>query len=133
MLLLVYSADRKRLHRFLKAAALLPSDALTLELYRSAESFFDRLRQPVPSKTSALIVAGDTAELSRFLSMSDFLWNIRVILAVPDDSPETLDLARRLWPRYIAFGEGDFSDVAAVLKKMARGQKGGRHPSKGND
>jgi len=111
-------------------ASLLP-DTLIPDVFPSAESFFERLRQPTPPTTSVLLMAGDASELSHLLSMNDFLRNLRIIVAVPDESPETLGLARRFWPRYIASGEGDFSDVAAVLGKMAKGQKAADRQRKG--
>jgi hypothetical protein len=123
MHLLVFSTDRDRSSKLLQATASLSSDVLAMDLFHSLESFSERLRQPIPLDTTALIMTGNARDLQKLVSMGDFLWNLRVIVALPDDSPETLSLARRFWPRYIAPGDSDFSDVVAVLKKMANGRK----------
>ena len=123
MRLLVCSTDRNRILRLLQATSSLSPDVLTLDLFQSLESFFERLQQPITAGTSALIVTGDAKDLRRLVPVGEFLWNLRVIVALPDDSPETLSLARRFWPRYIASRDSDFSDVAAVLKKMAARRK----------
>jgi hypothetical protein len=130
MRLLVCSTDQNRSLKFMQATSSLSSDALSLDLFQSLESFFERLQQPIPPNTAALIVTGDAQDLGKLVSMAEFLWNLRVIVALPDDSPETLSLARRFWPRYIASADSDFSDVAAVLKKMASGRKRAGRPRK---
>jgi hypothetical protein len=123
MHLLVFSTDRDKCSKLLQATTSMSSDVLTLDLFNSLESFFEHLRQPIPPNTAALIVARDRRELRKLLPLSDFLWDLRMIVAVPDEKPETLELARRFRPRYVASGDDDFSNVAAVLKKMAKGQK----------
>jgi hypothetical protein len=121
---LVCSPDQSRSLRFLQATASLSTDAVALEYFHSLESFFERLRKPIPPNAAAVIVAGNAGDLRNLLPKNDFLWNLRVIVALPDDSRESLVLARTFRPRYIASGKSDFSDVAAVLKKMAGERKG---------
>jgi hypothetical protein len=123
MHLLVFSMDRDRSSKLLQATAFLSTDVLTLDLFNSLESFSEHLRQPIPTNTAALIVARDRGDLRKLLPMSDFLWDLRLIVAVPDDRLETLELARRFRPRYIASGDDDFANVVEVLKKMAKGRK----------
>jgi hypothetical protein len=130
MHLLVCSTDRNRSLELPQATSSLSPDALTLDLFQSPESFYERLQQPISAGTAALIVTGGAKDLRRLVPMGEFLWNLRVIVALPDDSPETLNLARRFWPRYIAPKDSDFSDVAAVLKKMADGRKRASRPRK---
>ncbi len=98
-------------------------DLLVTEPFDSLNPFLQYFRYPVPPDTAALIVAADTGDLCALLEMKEFFRNIRVILAIPDDDPNALILARQFWPRYIASKDGDFSDVAAVLRKMAQGEK----------
>jgi len=124
MRFLVCSPDQNRSLKFLQATSSLAPDAVTLDFFQSLESFCERLRKPVSPNTVAVIVAGDAEDLRNLLPKNDFLWNLRIIVVLPDESRETLTLARTLRPRYIASGKSDFSDVAAVLVKMAGRRKG---------
>jgi hypothetical protein len=123
MLLFVCCTEGKDLFKFHVATESLPPELLPMELFYNLDSFFLRIRRPVPLESTAFVVTGDATDLRALLAMKDFLWNIRLILALPQEDPVALTLAHTLSPRFIAFRNGDFSDVAAVLKKMVGQQR----------
>ena len=90
----------------------------SVEMYRSVEEFANRLLHLIDHDAIVIIQAGDRQELLRILSLRDLLQGIRVILLVPDREEETISLAHRLRPRFLANSESGFSDTMSVLRKM---------------
>ena len=104
-------------------------DKLRKELYRvvppeqveecsTLESFSNRLRMPPMNQIIAVLLAVSREDLSGLLSIRDLLYDICIILIMPDRDRSTISSAHDLRPRYLAFSDGDFKDVAAVLGKM---------------
>jgi len=52
------------------------------------------------------------------------LWTARGV-AFADRSGDTIARRHTLYPRYVSYADGDFSDVAAVLDKMLQMENGG--------
>ena len=55
----------------------------------------------------------------RIYALKDLFDGIRKIIILPDGEQVTISLAHKLYPRFLSYIDSDFSDVAAVLKKMA--------------
>ncbi len=89
-----------------------------LEIYRSIEKLFQRLRQPFCRELIGVFQVADQQELSEFLAHGHILNDIRFILVLPDNKKSTVSKALKLYPRYISYADENFSDVAAVLQKM---------------
>jgi len=89
-----------------------------VETYTSIEELANRLLHLIDHDAIVIIQAGDREELLRILSLRDALQNVRVILLVPDREDETISLAHRLRPRFLANSESGFSDTMSVLRKM---------------
>ena len=89
-----------------------------IEIYRSIEKLFRRLRQPFYRELIGAFQVADQQELSEFLAHRDMLNDLRFILVLPDNKKSTVSKALKLYPRYISYVDGNFSDVAAVLQKM---------------
>jgi hypothetical protein len=82
------------------------------------EGLSNRVRMSPMNQTIAVLLAASREDLSDLLSIRDFLNDILVILILPDRNKDTISSARVLWPRFVAFADSDFGDVAAVLGKM---------------
>ena len=74
--------------------------------------------------TVAVLFAANRQELARLNAIRDLLHGLRIILVLPDDSPEAVSAGHRLRPRYISYAEGTLKDVAAVIRKMTAAVSG---------
>ena len=90
------------------------------ETFNSVENLSRRLCRPNTTKeeTIAVLFTVDGKDLVDLLSIRDLLDDIGIILILPDDKKETISAGHRLRPRYISYADGNFKDVAAVLRKM---------------
>lgn len=94
--------------------------------YRSRESFFERCGEFGNAPEIAVLQAADRRELLSFLSLRDYLKDVRLVLILPDMEAETLALAHRLRPRVLMGKSADFTEVRAVLDKMLGRFEGAR-------
>lgn len=85
---------------------------------RSSKDLSQRLRSLGEKYEIAVLVAANTRELEEFVSLEDLLENLRVIFILPDRKKATISKGHKLRPRFLTYMDGDFMDVAAVLKKM---------------
>ncbi len=82
-----------------------------------------RLQRPGERPGLALLVAATPHELDEAVALKDLLEGVLTVLVLPDHAAETLRLAHRLTPRFVAFrGEGD-GGLEAVLDRLI--QRGG--------
>ncbi|MCD6199973.1 MAG: hypothetical protein J7K15_15635, partial [Deltaproteobacteria bacterium] len=51
-------------------------------------------------------------------SVRDLIWDLRLILILPDREAGTIAKGHILRPRFLTYLDSDFTEVAAVLKKM---------------
>jgi hypothetical protein len=89
-----------------------------IEIYHSIENLAHGLLQLLDPDAIVILQAGDRQELLRILSLRDLLQGVRVILLVPDREEETISLAHRFRPRFLASSENDFSNTMSVVRKM---------------
>jgi tRNA splicing ligase len=78
------------------------------------------LRQPLFNPTIAILLATTREELQDILSIRDLLWDIKIILIVPDMNRGTVAKGHTLRPRFLCDCNSDFVDVAAVFSLMIR-------------
>ena len=127
--LFVYStaseANQKQLEDSFKA--FVPKGKI--EVFRSFDNFFQRLKLPVQPQSIALLVPGSRHELQEILSWIDLLRDLRIIVIAPDHEAETTAIAHQLRPRYLTYLNGDFGELAAVLRKMFTGHLSNGEPS----
>ncbi|MDY6973844.1 MAG: hypothetical protein SV775_16210 [Thermodesulfobacteriota bacterium] len=89
-----------------------------IEIHRTIDSLACRLRQPGDNPSVMIIMAGSKEELSGILSLRDLLWDVRIILVLPDREEDTVARGHTLRPRLLTFVDSNFVEVAAVLEKM---------------
>ncbi|HSR11847.1 MAG TPA: hypothetical protein VLS90_10420 [Thermodesulfobacteriota bacterium] len=89
-----------------------------VEIYRSMGHLSERLRRPVGDSIGVLAPRG-REELLEILERKDLLQGIPTVVIAPDEQVETISIAHRLRPRFVACLNGNMGDLAAVLRKMA--------------
>jgi hypothetical protein len=95
-----------------------------LETYRSFEDLYKRLHQPKNDFQIAVLTASSDEELEEILTIQELLSDIRIILVLPDRTPDTISKAHRLAPRFLTYLDSDFREVKAVLNKMLESMRG---------
>lgn len=115
---LVYSPQEngqgKRLEQIVEAQV---SDQQK-EIYQSIERLSQRLRQPLFGEIIGVFFAENLQDISELLSIRHLLRDIRIILVLPDREENTVSQGHALKPRFLSYAESDFTDVAAVMRKM---------------
>ena len=94
-----------------------------MEVYRTFEDLSKRLHQPLHNLSVVVLLATNREYLQELLSIRDLIMDVRLIAVLPDRKKETIAKGHLLRPRFMAYADGDFADVAAVLEKMLEIQK----------
>ena len=89
-----------------------------LEIYRSIESLAERLCQPGKDAIVTVIVAASQEALQEVVSIKELLFNLKIILVLPDRESETVATGHMLRPRFITYTDCDPVDIHAVIDKM---------------
>lgn len=98
--------------------ALVPEN---VKICRTIDSLCHGLRQPGHNMTIAVLLASSREDLVDILSIRDLLYDVRIILILPDRKDDTIAKGHTLSPRFLSYIGSDFIDVAAVLDKMLGG------------
>jgi len=89
-----------------------------IEICSSIGGLSDKLHQPVPDVSVAVLYVKNRAELMEIIYFNDLLDELKVVLVLPDSDLDVLEKAYILCPRFIAVAENDFKHLGSVLKKM---------------
>lgn len=120
MAILLYLPEKNeagaRLHRIVRNIL---SDR-NIEMFDSIDDMSQRLHEPIPDLKIAVLYLATKHDLLEIQSLSNFLWDIRLILVLPDEDPGTISQAHLLRPRFIAYADHPFDDLGVVLKQMVR-------------
>jgi len=96
-----------------------------IQAYRTVDDLSRSLRQPGHTFDILVLVPAMGPELLNLLRIRYLLTDLRIVLVLPDRSGDTIARGHTLYPRYVSYADGDFSDVAAVLDKMLQMENGG--------
>lgn len=99
-----------------------PAQAVS-ELYRNFGSLSCRLRRPSESLTVAVLVVGNKEDLANIISIRDLLFEIPIILILPDRAADITAAGFSLVPRFLTYADGNKAEVGAVLEKMFENHK----------
>ena len=93
------------------------------EYHDSVEDLQKRLCRPAYSKeTEIVIVFIDNSErLERLIELMGCLDGRRLVLVLQEMNRKILSRSHMLRPRYVSYGENQFSDLLSVLEKMIIG------------
>ena len=85
------------------------------------DSFFSLEKQLCrqPSRFALVVIQIQTdEELMWLVQKKNLLEDIRLILIIPDDDPETVQMGHKLYPRFMADKNFDMNHLSAIVKKI---------------
>ena len=88
------------------------------EVFSTFNSLSLRLHQPLDGVRMVVLNASSKQDLIDIISLRDILWNIRVILVLPNRDAATTSMGHILRPRLISYADSDSLEVFAVLSRM---------------
>ncbi len=88
------------------------------EIFNTLDSLTSRIVKLRRDQTVVVLVASTEREIFSALSFNKLFQEYKLILILPDRDDQTTLMGHRLFPRFVSYVDGDFSDVEAVLKKM---------------
>ena len=89
-----------------------------ITICRTIDALSRALRQPWSCAEIAILLTSGIKEILDILSLHDFLWDMKIILILPDSGPDTIAKGHLLRPRFMSDCHSNFQEVAAVLKRM---------------
>ena len=116
-LLFYHTINNEAGERLRKIITILVPEEQT-EIYTTIDSLSFRLRQPIFDVDPVILLASSKAEFLEILALRDLLRNVRIIFILPDREEDTILEGLKIFPRYMTYADGDFMDVAAVLRKI---------------
>jgi hypothetical protein len=92
---------------------------LRIEAFSTTETLLLGLRNPDAVPILAVVLVPTTAaDLEQIVQARILLEDIRTLLVLPSHDAAMVALGHRLRPSFIAFHDGDVSEVGAVLDKI---------------
>ena len=91
-----------------------------IEIYRSFGSLSHRFQKPLNDLNVAILFASSMEDLSNILSLKDTLWDMRIILIIPDRNDETIVKAHQLRPRFLTYADCSPTEIVEVLCNMLK-------------
>ena len=117
-----HSASATRLKHSLERTASLESLTDCWNMHQLVEV----LQTPDPLPEAVILQAESRQDLQTFASFRFRLDQVFFILILPDADRETVACGHMLRPRFIAYQDSDFSEIAAVLARVEARQD--KHP-----
>lgn len=119
-MLLVFAKTRTGIARAMKQRLNGTSQAMRLEYYTHLDDLLHRLHRPRMNLKIGVLSIGSRSELDCLLAVKDLLADMRLILVLPDNHPQTLSKAHALSPRFITFVESGMAALTSVVEKMLK-------------
>ncbi len=95
-------------------------------------ALFSEALKRLPYPGNVLLALGTMEDFRFAVAAQELFRDIMLILILPDRSRKTVDMGYSLWPRYVAYPDGDFNDLRAVLTHMALVNTYGQQLSRSN-
>jgi hypothetical protein len=105
----------------------------TIEIFYTFKRLEFRLRHSAGNEDIALLLAATPEDLNELVADQQVLNNLRIILILPDGEKGTIAKGHLLRPRFVAYQDGNFSDVASVLRKMSKARASDPHLTRSSD
>jgi len=96
---------------------------VAMETHTSFPSLYQRLASLLEPSVIAVMAADSKNQLKEFRKLRDLFIEVRIILILPSQDPETVHLGHQLHPRYVGYRDGNSDDLAAVAARMHDRQK----------
>ena len=117
-MMLFYAQARNDVFEPLKQSLNGRASETCLESYSKLEDLFQRLHKPRVNLEIGVFSIGSLAELDLLLTIKDLLSDMRLVLVLADNDPETLSKAHALAPRFISFIDAGIEPLVSVVEKM---------------
>jgi hypothetical protein len=109
-------ADERRLQKAVESVV----SEEKLVVFHKMHSFEERLRQ-LPRNIAVLVIYSvDEMQLSKLLSLKQYLEGLFIILVLQDLEKNTISKALKLGPKFFTGIKNDFLDIKAVLNKRQK-------------
>lgn len=86
--------------------------------YDELPSLIDALHRCRIGSRLAVLFPSNPNELAKLVALKHLLFDLQIILILPNGKSTTLSHGHALRPRFISYADSDFSDVAAVSDKL---------------
>jgi hypothetical protein len=97
----------------------------SLEAFLNFSDFAARVRRPKDPLSIALVFDPGQEDLRGIASLRDFLKDTRTLLVLSDQQEETIALAHRIFPAYIAYLDNGISGTVSVLRQLIKNRRNG--------
>ena len=119
-MVLFYSTDKTPCtERLWQTVAATTAPGAGTKRYRTLRGFTQALRRPGSRAAVAVLAVASRRELDRLVAVRELLWDLRIILVLPDDNPVSAAQGHLLRPRFAAYRDGSPKEIAAVLGRLA--------------
>ena len=123
MVVFFFSSKQKGVSKQIQMTVEALVDSHDFKLCRTVENLSRRLHQKKGDAYIALLLASNREELTSLVSLRSLMSYTRIILIIPDEEEDTVTLAHKLRPNFLATKDNDLQDLSAVLMKMLQVQK----------
>jgi hypothetical protein len=119
MNILCFASAAAMLEKVSKAVIHLNTPGVSIELYKSFEAVHQRLCQPNKSNCIAVLCLKNKKEIQAVTAWKDLFSETKLILVLTKRDQDAVKTAYKIFPRFLAFADEDFSDLARVVEKMS--------------
>lgn len=128
-MLLVYAKTGTGIARAMKQHLSGRSKRTCIETYSNLDDLLYRLRQPRLNLKIGVLSIGSAVELDQLVSIRELLADMRLVVVLPDNHPQTLSKVHAIGPRFITFAGAGLASLVSVVEKMMGSQIGYMIPS----
>ena len=89
-----------------------------MEVYHTITFLSKRLSRPLDGRAIMVLIAADRNDLLNILAIHKLFGVIKIIIILPDQEEESVNIGYKLQPRFLTYVSGDLSEVYSVLRKM---------------
>ena len=100
-----------------------------IELYHTIKTLSQRLSRPIDGQAIMIFIAADRVDLLDIVLMHKLLFDIRVIIILPDSEDESVRIGYKLKPCFLTYANGDLDEVHKVLGKLLKLSESGQRIS----
>ena len=97
---------------------IVPSDCM--RVFNRFEDLSKRLTEPLTGIVLAVFMIKNAKQISQLLTMAPLLPELCIILVLPDRKKTILDLAYKLFPRYICTINDRFDELFEIIEKIIK-------------
>lgn len=88
------------------------------DFFNNLDDLEKHLREQLSLRYVIVLHAGGKKQLSALSRINELLIDHKVILILPKAEPEMVAMGHALRPRFITYNDGDFLEMAAVLRQL---------------